>query len=163
MKRTDLVLVASVGLLSLQTTATLAQDAAPARPQARATPDPTMPRASSRTMYTEKTEAFVTFRPAFTVGESVRIGAHLSKLGGERFLPYANSQVKVTLTVGGSSVTASVEKPDRPGVFRLALTPTTAGSGVFTVEISGPDGSDRLTASDVTVYATRAEGVAKQG
>jgi hypothetical protein len=87
-------------------------------------------------LYSEKTEAFVTFRPAFTVGESVRIGAHLSKLGGDRFLPYADARVTVTLAVAGSTVTTSVEKPNRPGVFRLALTPTKAGTGMGIVEAS---------------------------
>jgi hypothetical protein len=155
--------VLSLGFLALLPPRASSQEPTPARAQVRPTPDPTLPRATSRTLYSDKTEAFVTFRPAFTVGESVRIGAHLSKLGGERFLPYADARVTVTLTVGGAVVTASVEKPDRPGVFRLALTPAKAGSGVFTVEISGRDGSDRLSVSDVTVYSDRAEGLAKQG
>ena len=163
MKITNPLVLASLGLLALPSSAAIAQEPAPVRAQPRATPDPTMPRASSVTLYSEKTEAFVTFRPAFTVGESVRIGAHLSKLGGERFLPYADAKVTATLTVGGATVTASVEKPDRPGVFRLAFTPARAGTGDFTVEITGRDGSDRLTASGVTVYANRAEGLAKQG
>jgi multidrug efflux pump subunit AcrA (membrane-fusion protein) len=163
MKISNPVFFASLGLLALQVTVAMAQEPAPVRAQPRATPDPTLPRATSRTLYSEKTEAFVTFRPAFTVGESVRIGAHLSKLGGERFLPYADARVTATLTVAGAAVSTSVEKPDRPGVFRLALTPTKAGTGVFTVEIAGHDGSDRLTVSDMTVYADRAEGLAKQG
>lgn len=163
MKRPNLLLVASLGLLAPQAKVVFGAEPAPVRAQPRATPDASMPRATSRTLYSDKTEAFVTFRPAFTVGESVRIGAHLSKLGGARFLPYADARITVTLTVGGATVTASVEKPDRPGVFRLALTPSKAGTGVFTVEIAGRDGSDRLSVSDLTVYADRAEGLAKQG
>lgn len=163
MKRIEPLILVSLGLLAFHTPTASGQEPTTARTQPRATPDPTMPRATSRTMYTDKTEAFVTFRPAFTVGESVRIGAHLSKLGGARFLPYAGAKVTATLTVGGAVVTASVEKPDRPGVFRLAFTPTKPGVGEFTIEISGRDGSDRLTVSDVTVYANRAEGLAKQG
>lgn len=163
MKTSKPLFFASLGFLALGAAVAMAQEPAPVRAQPRATPDPTLPRATSRTLYSDKTEAFVTFRPAFTVGESVRIGAHLSKLGGERFLPYADARVTVILTVAGSTVTASVEKPDRPGVFRLAFTPVKAGAGEFTIEISGRDGSDRLTVSDVTVYANRAEGLAKQG
>ena len=163
MKISKPVFFASLGLLALRASVAMAQEPAPVRAQPRATPDPTLPRATSRTLYSDKTEAFVTFRPAFTVGESVRIGAHLSRLGGERFLPYADARVTVALTVAGATVTTSVEKPGRPGVFRLALTPTKAGIGVLTVEIAGRDGSDRLTVSDVVVYADRAEGLAKQG
>ena len=44
-----------------------------------------MSRATNRTIYTDKTELFITFRPPFIVGKVVRVGAHLSKLG-ERFL-----------------------------------------------------------------------------
>ncbi len=35
-------------------------------------------------------------------------------------------------------------------MFRLSLAPTKAGTGVFTVELAGRDGSDRLSVSDVT-------------
>lgn len=163
MTRSKPLLALSFAVLTLPACSAVTQQGTAARAQTRATPDPTLPRATSVTLYSEKTEAFVTFRPAFTVGESVRIGAHLSKLGGDRFLPYADAKVTATLTVAGAVVTTSVEKPDRPGVFRLALTPTNAGKGTFTIEIGGRDGSDRLSVSDVPVYADRAEGLAKQG
>lgn len=107
MKTSRPVYFASLGLLVVPAPVAIAQEPAPVRAQPRATPGPTLPRATSRTLCSDKTEAFVTFRPAFTVGESVRIGAHLSRLGGERFLPYADARVTVTLTVAGATVTAS--------------------------------------------------------
>jgi hypothetical protein len=126
-------------------------------------PDPNAPRGTSRTIYSDKTELFITFRPQFIVGESVRIGAHLSKLGGERFLPYADAEVTATLTVAGISTKTTTPKPDRPGVFRLQLTPTKAGTGTLVVDITGRDGADRLVLEEMTVDADRASAVAHQG
>ena len=118
-------------------------------------------RTTNRTIYTGKTELFITFRPTFIVGETARIGAHLSKLG-DRFTPYSDNTVTVTLNVAGVDTKTSVPKPDRPGVFRLELTPTQAGIGNLTVDISGTDGSDRLVIPNITVYAAHADAVAHQ-
>src|SRR5206468_153870 len=131
--------------------------------RANQAPDPNAPSGTNRTMYSDKTELFITFRPQFIVGQSVRIGAHLSKLGGDRFLPYADVAVTATLTVGEVTTRASAPRPDRPGVFRLELTPTKAGTGTLVVDIAGRDGSDRLVLEEMTVYADRADAVAHQG
>ena len=122
------------------------------------------PRAIRRrlTRYTDKTELFVTFRPAFIVGQPTRIGAHLSKLG-DRFLPYADATVTVTLTVAGVSAKATANKPDRPGVFRLELTPTKAGIGTAVIDIAGRDGSDRLVLEHLPVYTDHGDALAHQG
>ena len=113
-------------------------------------------------MYSDKTGLFITFRPPFIVGQPVRIGAHLSRLG-DRFLPYADATVTATLTVAGVSTTVSVPKPDRPGVFRLTMTPEKSGMGTLVIDISGNDGTDKLTLEAMEVYAYRAAAVAHQG
>ena len=131
-------------------------------PGGRGNPGPADLRTTNSTEYTPKTELFITFRPTFIVGEVTRIGAHLSKLG-DRFTPYSDNTVTVTLAVAGINTTTSVPKPDRPGVFRLELTPTQAGVGTLTIDISGKDGSDRLVIPNMTVFATHADAVAHQG
>lgn len=162
MTRGTLPIIASVVLLLL-----MPQHAASQQPQgggrANQASNPNDPRGTNRTIYSEKTELFITFRPQFIVGQSVRIGAHLSKLGGARFLPYADAEVTATLTVAGVSTKTLTPKPDRPGVFRLELTPTKAGTGTLVVDITGRDGSDRLVLEEMTVYADRADAVAHQG
>ena len=135
---------------------------APAPPRGNQPPNATDPRATNGTVYTNKTELFATFRPPFIEGQATRIGAHLSKLG-ERFLPYADVTVTATLTVAGVSVKQSVIKPDRPGVFRLDLTPGKAGTGRLVFDIAGPDGTDRLVFDNVLVYTDRADALAHQG
>jgi len=116
-----------------------------------------------RTIYTGKTEMFITFRPSFFVGQPTRVGAHLSKLGGDRFLPYADAGVTLTLTVDGVAVKATATKPDRPGVFRLELTPMQTGMGSLVVEIAGGDGADTLVLDNVPVYRDHADALAHQG
>lgn len=160
MTRPTVLAVFLCGLVAAASTDLSAQQPTPAVP--RATPNPNQPRATNRTIYTDKTELFITFRPPFIVGQSVRVGAHLSKLG-ERFLPYANATVTATLAVDGATTTTSVPKPDRPGVFRLTMTPDKAGTGTLVVEVSGPDGNDKLTMKDMEVFADRAAALAHQG
>jgi hypothetical protein len=119
-------------------------------------------RTVNRTVYTEKTELFATFRPTFIVGQPTRIGAHLSKLG-DRFLPYADATVTFTLNVAGRADTATAAKPDRPGVFRLELTPSTAGTGRAIIKINGGDGNDSLVLDNVSVYPSKEDALSNQG
>lgn len=152
---------ASVALLMLMPQYAVSQQA-PVVSRGNQPTNATDPRTTNRTIYTDKTELFVTFRPPFIVGLPTRIGAHLSKLGA-RFLPYADATVTATLTVAGSTAKASASKPDRPGVFRIDLTPTKSGPARLVIEIAGRDGSDRLVLEDVTVYADRGDALAHQG
>ena len=85
-----------------------------AAPGGRGNQGPADLRTTNSTVYTPKTELFITFRPTFIVGEVTRIGAHLSRLG-DRFTPYAENTVAVTLNVAGVDTKTSVPKPDRPG------------------------------------------------
>jgi hypothetical protein len=140
----------------------LPQYAASQESAAAKVPNASELRGTNRTIFSDKTELFITINPSFIVGQSVRLGAHLSKLG-DRFLPYADAAVTATLTVGGVSDKTSTEKPDRPGVFRMALIPTKAGTGTLVIEIAGRDGSDRLVLEKIPVYTDRADAVAHQG
>ncbi len=162
MKRIITLVFLSLGSWALSSPVAFEQEPTPTLPRASPTPDPAQPRATNRTIYSDQTELFITFRPPFIVGQVVRVGAHLSKLG-DRFLPYADATVAATLTVSDAAVTASVPKPDRPGVFRLVLTPQRAGKGVLVIDISGADGADRLVLDDVDVYPDRATALAHQG
>src|SRR5437867_4366734 len=84
------------------------------------------PRAVTRTMYTRHTELFAEWRP-LVVGQPTRLTAHLTHTG-DRFRAYADGKVMLTLTVGGVAANASADAPERPGVFRLNVTPTKVGS-----------------------------------
>jgi hypothetical protein len=159
MASSKMVLVASLALLMMVPHYVHGQ-----QPSARGQgAGPSDLRTTTRTIYTDKTELFITFRPIFIVGESTRIGAHLSKLGGERFLPYSDVTVTVTLTVAGETARVSTDKPDRPGVFRLELKPTKAGMGNLVVDVAGPGGADKLVVGALPVYVDHAGALAGQG
>ncbi len=80
------IIVSTVIVLVVLTVQSAAAQQAPVPPRGNQPTNANEPRATSSTVYTNKTELFATFRPPFIVGQATRIGAHLSKLG-ERFLP----------------------------------------------------------------------------
>src|SRR5437762_12851018 len=82
------------------------------------------PKAVTRTLYTRNTELFAEWRP-LAVGEAT---AHLTRIG-DRFRPYTEGKVTLTLTVEGATSDAAADGPERPGVFRLNVTPTKVGAG----------------------------------
>jgi hypothetical protein len=84
------------------------------------------PSVVTRTTYSKSTELFAEWRPMI-IGQATRLTAHLTLIG-DRFKPYAEGKVAVTLTIEGSTTTAAAEGPERPGVFRLNVTPTKAGT-----------------------------------
>ena len=115
---------AAVGVI---TASTFAQGPAPA---------PAPLTAVTRTLYSKNTELFAEWRPLI-VGEAIRLAAHLTRIG-ERFTPYTEAKVTLTLTVGNATATANADGPERPGVFRLNVTPTKAGTGRMVIDIAAP-------------------------
>src|SRR5204862_1223861 len=91
------------------------------------------PKAVTRTLYTRNTELFAEWRP-LVVGESTRLTAHLTRIG-DRFRPYTEGKVTLTLTVEGATSDAAADGPERPGVFRLNVTPTKVGAGRIVIDV----------------------------
>lgn len=107
--------------------------------------------ALTRTSYTATTELFAEFRPLI-VGEPTRLTAHLTRVG-ERFRPYTEGSVKLTLTVGGVTGEASATAPERAGVFRLNVTPTKAGIGRLVIDVAAAAQSPQhFIVDNVPVY-----------
>ena len=80
------------------------------------------------TLYTEKSELFIEFKP-LVVGQTSKFAAHLTRLG-ENFLPYTEGTVTVSLIVGDKGLKNTATAPASPGIFRLALQPAQAGLGM---------------------------------
>ena len=132
-----------------------------ATPIAAQTPTPPTPlRNVTRTMYTPRTELFAEFRPLI-VGESVRITAHLTKMGAV-FRPYAEGTVKLTLTVDSAETGVTATGPERAGVFRLPITPTRAGTGRIVIEMLSLQPPERFVLDGVPVYADARAALAKE-
>ena len=112
------------------------------------------------TLYTENSELFVEFKPLI-VGETSKFAAHFTILG-ENFKALTNAKITVSLIVGEKGIKNSVGAPSSPGIFRLALSPKTAGTGTLVFDIVTKDFTDKITIENVVVYADMKTALAKQ-
>lgn len=103
------------------------------------------------TVYSEKTELFVEYKP-LVVGSPTAFATHLTVLG-ETFQPLKKGEVTVSLIVDNKGVRQSTQEPSSPGIYRLQLTPVKEGKGKLIFEIKTPDFSDRIEIEGVTVYS----------
>ena len=109
------------------------------------------PRAVTRTIYSRNTELFAEWLP-LVVGQPTRLTVHLTHTG-DRFRPYTEGTATLTLTVEGAAANAKADAPERPGVFRLNVTPTKAGTGRVVIDVAAAAGPLRFVMADVPVYA----------
>lgn len=102
------------------------------------------------TLYSDKTELFVEFKP-LVAGDESRFAAHFTHLG-ESFNAYTEGTVTLRLKVGGKEQSIISNSPSSPGIFRLALTPETEGKGQLIFDIQTDLFLDQIIIEDVTVY-----------
>lgn len=102
------------------------------------------------TLYTQNSELFVEFKP-LVVGEISKFAAHFTILG-ENFKALTDATITVSLIVGDKGIKNSVAAPSSPGIFRLALNPTTAGTGTLVFDIQTKDFTDKITIENVVIY-----------
>ena len=102
------------------------------------------------TLYSDKTELFVEFKP-LVVGQPSRFAAHFTKLG-ETFTALDKGKITMSLIVHDKGVRKTTEIPGTPGIFRLALNPTTAGTGSLVFDISTAEYTDKIIIDSVTVF-----------
>ena len=112
------------------------------------------------TLYTENSELFVEFKP-LVVGETSKFAAHFTVLG-ENFKALTDAKITVSLIVGDQGIKNSVDAPSSPGIFRLALSPKTAGTGTLVFDIVTQNFTDKITIENVVVYADMKTALAKQ-
>jgi len=108
-------------------------------------------KAVSYTRYTDKTELFVEFKP-LVVGENSKFAAHFTKLG-ENFTVLTEGTVTVSLIMGDKGVRHTEQAPASPGIYRLAIKPSSAGKGRLVFDIKTKDYTDRIVLDNITVYA----------
>lgn len=116
--------------------------------------------ALSYTLYTDKSELFVEFKP-LVVGEISKFAAHLTHLG-EYFTPYTEGYVTVSLITGNTGIKHSADTPASPGIFRLALQPTKAGLGKLIFDIKTKDFNDQIVIDSIPIYANEKTAIAAQ-
>ncbi len=102
------------------------------------------------TIYTEKSELFVEFKP-LVVGETSKFAAHFTQLG-EKFTAVTEGSVNVSLIGNENQPTNNADSPSSPGIFRLALKPENAGIYKLIFDIQTKDFSDKITIDSVFVF-----------
>ena len=112
------------------------------------------------TLYSEKTELFVEFKP-LVVGSKSDFAAHFTILG-EKFLPLTEGKVKVSLIVGESGIRHNADTASSPGIYRLGLVPKTAGKGKLVFDIETKNYTDQIVIDNITVYADEAAALNNQ-
>lgn len=112
------------------------------------------------TLYTEKTELFVEFKPLIK-GQESSFAAHFTSLG-HSFKAIGEGSVTLTLSgpEGRQSITA--EQPSVPGIFRLGLIPEHTGLFKLIFDIKTPDYTDRITIENIGVYPDEKSAMADQ-
>ncbi len=118
------------------------------------------PEALAYTLYSDKTELFVEFKP-LVVGKETRFAAHFTMLG-ENFLPVTQGSVTLQLTGPAGQQQIVSDTPSNPGIFRLAMTPQKAGLYKLVFGIKTPQYTDTITIDSVTVYADEQTAIAAQ-
>jgi membrane fusion protein, heavy metal efflux system len=114
----------------------------------------------SYTVYSEKSELFVEFKP-LVVGSTSKFAAHLTKLG-DSFLPYTEGTVTVSLIHGGKGLKNTATAPSSPGIFRLALQPTQAGLGKLVFDIQTREFNDQIIIDSIEVFTDERTAIAAQ-
>ncbi|MDB4533629.1 efflux RND transporter periplasmic adaptor subunit [Vicingaceae bacterium] len=102
------------------------------------------------TIYTEKTELFVEFKPLI-IGHVSKFAAHFTTLS-ENFMAVTEGSVSVKLIGEKDQPTFKAENPSSPGIFRLTLKPINTGKYKLVFFIQNKELSDTITIEGVTVY-----------
>jgi membrane fusion protein, heavy metal efflux system len=117
-------------------------------------------RSVAYTLYTDKSELFVEFKP-LVVGQASKFAAHLTKLG-ETFLPYTEGVVTVSFIQGTKGIKNTATAPSSPGIFRLALTPAQPGIGKLVFDIQTKGFTDQIIIDSIVAYPDEKTAVAAQ-
>ena len=91
----------------------------------------------------------------FVAGQSGDILAHFSHL--ENIKPLAEGSVTISLIMETGSISQTLNKPTRTGVYHFKLNPPAAGSAKIIFDIETPAGKSQIIIPDITVYADEHE------
>jgi RND family efflux transporter MFP subunit len=114
----------------------------------------------SYTLYSEKSELFVEFKP-LVVGKTSRFAVHLTLLG-QNFVPYTEGTVSVSLIQDSKGIRNAANAPSSPGIFRLALQPTKAGLGKLVFDIQTAAFADQFVLDSIPVFGDESTALAAQ-
>jgi len=105
----------------------------------------------SKTVWTAKTEMFMEYdKPK--LGQKTAVLIHLTNL--KDFKPVAEGPLTIAFTPEqGDPVTGTVDKPEKPGIFKTDVTFKQSGSYTLTASLKGKTFSDEITVPDIDVIS----------
>ncbi len=112
------------------------------------------------TLYSQYSEVFVEFKP-LVVGSNSKFATHVTVLG-EQFSALSEGTVTVSLIMAGKGIRQKADRPSTPGIYRLALTPSTAGIGKLVFDIKTKFYTDQLVIDSVQVYPNEKTAISAQ-
>jgi RND family efflux transporter MFP subunit len=112
------------------------------------------------TLYSDKTELFVEFKPLIAGIES-RFAAHFTILG-EYFKPITEGTIFLSLIGSDGAQTITADKPEVPGIFRLRMAPEKAGMHKLVFAIQTPIYLDTIVLENINVYPDEKSALASQ-
>lgn len=102
------------------------------------------------TIYTDKTELFVEFKPLIK-GEVSMFAAHFTTLG-ENFEAVTEGTVLLKLLGEKDQPSYKAESPSSPGIFRLSLKPINTGNYSLVFILSNKTYSDTIIIDNISVF-----------
>lgn len=103
------------------------------------------------TLYSDKTELFVEFKP-LVAGQESRVAAHFTKTG-DLFTAVDSGSVTLSLVdQAGQAQSITADRPEVPGIFRLRMTPAKKGVYNLVFDIRTPAFTDQITIEKVGVF-----------
>ena len=104
----------------------------------------------SYTIYTEKTELFVEFKPLIK-GHVSKFAAHFTSLG-DNFKAVTEGSVSLKLIGKKDQPSFKSNKPLSPGIFRLSLKPINTGKFDLVFLLKTKEFTDTIVIKDISVY-----------
>lgn len=101
------------------------------------------------TAYSESMEVYAEAKP-FVAGQESSILAHFSYL--DNFKPVEDGSIKVSLTVGNKTVSQTLDKPTRTGIYSFSLKPEIEGTGKLQFTIKTSKGNTVIIVPNTKVY-----------
>jgi RND family efflux transporter MFP subunit len=102
------------------------------------------------TGYSEKFELFAEADP-FAVGVTSSILVHLTHI--ENFKPLQEGKVTLSMIIGTKGIRQTIEKAERPGIYRFSLTPETEGLARIILDIETGTTKQQIEVRGIGVYA----------
>ena len=101
------------------------------------------------TEYTDDYELFVEADP-FVKGHTTQVLAHFTSI--KDFKPLSNASVTLSLINGKNVLSKTLNKPNKPGIYKFSISPKVNGATQMVFEIKEAKSTKKISINNVSVY-----------